>query len=161
MHTLRHLPLVCSTALFCSVLPALTAAQAAPPQAAPADWKFDFSAGPAKVGSTRVLATAVYSDDAGYGYEPGAQVATGDNGNTTTSDRPFLFSAKVPEGNFNVTVTFGDSSTATTPAVEASGSLLSWSGESPVQSDSDRTVPYASAPASSARCTHRPESCLR
>jgi lysophospholipase L1-like esterase len=125
MHTLRHLPLVCSTALFCSVLPALTAAQAAPPQAAPADWKFDFSAGPAKVGSTRVLPTAVYSDDAGYGYEPGAQVATGDNGNTTTSDRPFLFSAKVPEGNFNVTVTFGDSSTATTTTVKAeSGRLM-------------------------------------
>jgi hypothetical protein len=31
-----------------------------------------------------------------------------DNGNTTTSEKPFLFSAKVPEGNFNVTVTFGD-----------------------------------------------------
>ena len=40
--------------------------------------------------------------------EAGAVVATGDNGNTTTSDRPFLFSVKVPEGNFNIIVTFGD-----------------------------------------------------
>jgi lysophospholipase L1-like esterase len=89
------------------------------------DLKFDFSAGPAKPGFTRVAPTAVYADDAGYGYEPGAQVSIGDNGNTTTSDKPFLFSAKVPEGNFNVIVTFGDSTTATTTTFKAeSGRLM-------------------------------------
>jgi lysophospholipase L1-like esterase len=89
------------------------------------DLKFDFSAGPAKPGFTRVAPTAIYADDAGYGYEPGAQVSTGDNGNTTTSDKPFLFSAKVPEGNFNVIVTFGDSTTATTTTFKAeSGRLM-------------------------------------
>jgi lysophospholipase L1-like esterase len=72
-----------------------------------------------------VAPSAAYTDDAGYGYEPGAQVVTGDNGNTTTSDRPFLFSAKVPEGNYNVTVVFGDSGAATTTSVKAeSGRLM-------------------------------------
>jgi lysophospholipase L1-like esterase len=103
----------------------MAAAQAAPPQAANLDLKFDFGAGPAKPGYTQVAPTAVYSDDAGYGYEPGAQVATGDNGNTTTSEKPFLFSAKVPEGNYNVTVTFGDSAVGTTTTFKAeSGRLM-------------------------------------
>ncbi|MGA2897130.1 MAG: rhamnogalacturonan acetylesterase [Acidobacteriaceae bacterium] len=95
------------------------------PLAAPIDLKFDFSAGPAKPGFTRVAPTAIYADDAGYGYEPGTQVATGDNGQTTTSEKPFLFSAKVPEGNFNVTVSFGDSTAATTTTFKAeSGRLM-------------------------------------
>jgi lysophospholipase L1-like esterase len=95
------------------------------PLAPPIDLKFDFSAGAAKPGTTRVAPTAVYSDDAGYGYEPGAQVTNGDNGNTTTSEKPFMFSAKVPEGDFNVTVTFGDSTVATTTTFKAeSGRLM-------------------------------------
>jgi len=94
-------------------------------QAAPIDLKFDFSAGRGRPGYTRVAPSAVYSDDAGYGYEPGAQVASGDNGNTATSDRPFLFSAKVPEGNYYVTVALGDSTVATTTTVKAeSGRLM-------------------------------------
>jgi lysophospholipase L1-like esterase len=95
------------------------------PWAAPIDLKFDFSAGAAKDGYTRVAPTAVYAEDVGYGYEPGATVTNGDNGNTTTSDKPFLFSAKVPEGDFNVIVTFGDSTVATTSTFKAeSGRLM-------------------------------------
>jgi lysophospholipase L1-like esterase len=109
-------------------LPSNAAAQGAPAPAvlgAPIDLKFDFSAGSAKAGTTRVAPTAVYADDVGYGYEPGAEVANGDGGRTTTSDKPFLFSAKVPEGNFNVTVTFGDSAAATTTTFKAeSGRLM-------------------------------------
>jgi len=109
----------------CAVTPAAVAAQAAPQPAAPIDLKFDFGAGPSQAGYTRVAPTSVYADDAGFGYEPGAQVAIGDSGNTTTSDRPFMFSAKVPEGNYNVTVTIGDSHEATTTTVKAeSGRLM-------------------------------------
>src|SRR5258708_3717459 len=98
----------------------------APPtsQAAPVDLKFAFSAGPAKPGFTRVAPTAAYSDETGYGHEPGATLSNSDNGATTTSDKPFLFSAKVPEGNFNVTVTFGDSAVATTTTVKAESGRL-------------------------------------
>jgi lysophospholipase L1-like esterase len=95
------------------------------PQAAPVDLKFDFSTGPAKPGYTLVAPTAVYADAAGYGYEPGAQVTVGDHGRTATSDKPFMFSVKVPEGNFNVTVAFGDSAAATTTTFKAeSGRLM-------------------------------------
>jgi lysophospholipase L1-like esterase len=109
-------------ALVCSLLPSVAIAQRpslAAPLAAPIDLKFDFSAGPAKPGYTKVAPTAVYAADAGYGFEPGARVASGDNGQTVTSEKPFLFSAKVPEGNFNITVTFGDSTTATTTTFKA------------------------------------------
>jgi lysophospholipase L1-like esterase len=106
----------------CILVPVLVFTASA---AAQTDLKFDFSSGTAKPGSIRVAPSAVYSDATGYGYEPGAQVAFGDNGNVTTSDRPFYFSAKVPEGNYAVTVTFGDSSAATTSTFKAeSGRLM-------------------------------------
>ncbi len=88
------------------------------PPVGPIELKFDFSAGPAKDGFTKVAPTAMYSADTGFGFEPGAQVSSGDSGNVTTSDRPFFFSVKVPEGNYNVTVTLGDSTTATTTTVK-------------------------------------------
>ena len=125
MRSSRRLNLVCSMALACPAMSAMLAAQAEPPQGTTINLKFDFSAGPAKTGYTRVAPTDEYTDETGYGYEPGAKVTTGDNGNTTTSDRPFMFSAKVPEGNFNVTVTLGDSRLPTTTTVKAeSGRLL-------------------------------------
>ena len=132
-------------ALLCSTLTVIAAAQAAPtpaPMASSIDLKFDFSAGPAtpKPGYTRVAPTALYADDPGYGYEPGAQLSTGDHGNTTTSDKPFLFSAKVPEGNFNVTVTFGDSTAATTSTFKAeSGRLMLERVEVPAGQVAERT----------------------
>ncbi len=87
--------------------------------------KFDFSSGPAKPGYTQVSPSSAYKDEIGYGYEPGAQVVPGDNSKTTTSERPFTFSAKLPEGNYTVTLTFGDSSAATTTTVKAeSGRLM-------------------------------------
>ena len=156
MKTLCRLALVCCTALVCS---SLAMAQSAPPAApsgaqrpaprtpslmqplaAPIDLKFDFSSGPAEQGYTLVDPTAVYTDAVGYGYEPGAQVSISDNGQTTTSEKPFLFSAKVPEGNFNVTVTFGDSTVATTTTLKAeSGRLMLERVEVPAGQVAERT----------------------
>jgi lysophospholipase L1-like esterase len=107
-------------ALCCSSIAAVCMAQPGPPPL-----KFDFSAGPGRPGYTRVGPSSVYRDEVGYGYEPGAQVASGDSGKTTTSERPFTFSARVPEGNYTVTITMGDSSNATTATVKAeSGRLM-------------------------------------
>ncbi len=86
--------------------------------------KFDFGAGVPKPGYARVAPADQYTDEVGFGYEPGAQVAIGDNGQTTTSSQPFLFSAKAPEGNFNVTVRFGDSAVATTTTLKAEAGRL-------------------------------------
>jgi lysophospholipase L1-like esterase len=121
------LPVLWSMTVVFALAPCFSSAQglAAPAPQPPIDLKFDFSAGPSIPGATRVAATAIYADDPGYGYEPGAQVSNGDHGNTSTSDKPFLFSAKVPEGNYNVTVTFGDSGAATTTTFKAeSGRLM-------------------------------------
>jgi lysophospholipase L1-like esterase len=143
MKILRHLSLVHSAVMVCFALSPMARAQAAPapaPQAPPVDLKFDFSAGPAKSGYTLVAPAAVYTDAVGYGYEPGAQVTVGDNGYTTTSDNPFMFSAKVPEGNFAVTVTFGDSATATTTTFKAeSGRLMLERVEVPAGQAVERT----------------------
>ncbi|MEQ1762746.1 MAG: rhamnogalacturonan acetylesterase [Pyrinomonadaceae bacterium] len=73
--------------------------------------RFDFgSERPAK-GAKAVKASGIYSKEREYGFEPGANVTCsagvkGKNG-TCNSEKPFYFSAAVPEGNYRVTVTFG------------------------------------------------------
>jgi lysophospholipase L1-like esterase len=120
MKFLRRSILIGYLASLCTFLQGTCSAQAVTPIL-----KFDFGSGPVKAGYTRVGPAAVYQDEVGYGYEPGAKVALGENGETTTSELPFTFSAKVPEGNYEVKITFGGSSTATTLTVKAeSGRLM-------------------------------------
>ncbi len=120
MKVLRRLIRIGYTVSFCVLLPGLCLCQTITPVL-----KFDFGSGPAKAGYTRVAPETAYKDETGYGYEPGAKVALGDNGQTTTSELPFIFSAKLPEGNYDVKLTFGDSSAETTTTVKAeSGRLM-------------------------------------
>jgi lysophospholipase L1-like esterase len=86
--------------------------QAPAPQTA---FKFDFGPGRVAPGYTQVLPNTIYTDALGYGLEPGATVTGIDRGGTDilrndflTSNRPFSFSVKVPEGNYDVTIIFGD-----------------------------------------------------
>jgi lysophospholipase L1-like esterase len=60
---------------------------------------------------------AVYSDSAGFGFEPGAAVTTGRG--FVTSDAPFYFSAAVREGNYRVTVKLGDPGGESTTTIKA------------------------------------------
>lgn len=69
--------------------------------------KLRFGFGSAADGVTRVSTDMFYSAERGFGFEPGATVTALGNGGIT-STTPFLFSAKVPEGNYRVTVTLGD-----------------------------------------------------
>ena len=70
--------------------------------------------------------------------ERSLQLAT--MGRQRTSERPFSFSAKVPEGNFNVTVIFGDSTVATTTTLKAeSGRLMLERVEVPAGQIAERT----------------------
>jgi lysophospholipase L1-like esterase len=50
---------------------------------------------------------ATYSPEASYGFEPGATLQDGPDG--LSSDKPFYFSAKLPEGNYHVQATFAAS----------------------------------------------------
>lgn len=67
--------------------------------------KFSFGQGRAEPGWTQVAAGGVYSPATGYGFEPGAQ---GGGADCFTSDPPFLFSVKLPEGNYAVKVWLND-----------------------------------------------------
>ena len=73
-------------------------------------WKFDFGPG------TR-LPQKIYDREAGFGFEPGAEVACV-NG-FCTSEKPFYFSVALPEGNYNVTVTLGNAQVDSVTTVKA------------------------------------------
>jgi len=88
--------------------------------------KFDFGPGKVAAGYTQVLQTTVYSRQLGYGFEPGASVSCVDRGlkdlllsDLCASDQPFFFSVTLPEGNYKVTITFGDQQVETTTTVKA------------------------------------------
>jgi lysophospholipase L1-like esterase len=94
-------------------------------------YKFDFGPGKTEPGYTQVLPTTVYDPAVGYGFEPGAKIfgvhRNGPDtlrGNFCTSDKPFFFSVKLPEGNYNVTVTLGDASGESTTTVKAESRRL-------------------------------------
>jgi lysophospholipase L1-like esterase len=76
--------------------------------------KFDFGPGKVKGGYLQVLPSTLYTKELGYGFEPGAQVTCEDRGGDRlrgdfcTAATPFYFSVALPEGNYDVTVTFGD-----------------------------------------------------
>jgi lysophospholipase L1-like esterase len=93
---MKRLPLLAALAL---ALPGFAHAAAGPDA-----WHFDFGAAKS-AGRTAVAPDTVYSAARGFGFEPGA--------GTT------FFSADLPEGNYNVTLTFGDAKTATSTTVKA------------------------------------------
>ena len=68
-------------------------------------WKFAFGDRVPESGWTQVSPTNIYSIERGYGFEPGASVAGKDY---VSSAVPFLFSAKLPEGNYAVTALLND-----------------------------------------------------
>lgn len=88
--------------------------------------RFDFGPGKVAPGYTKVMPENVYSKEAGFGFEPGSAIACQDRGTRDalrsdfcTSDKPFYFSVAVPEGNYDVAVTFGDAQSDSTTTVKA------------------------------------------
>jgi lysophospholipase L1-like esterase len=79
-------------------------------------FKFVFGA-PAKGNVIAMAPTNFYSPEVGRGFEPGASVVA--TGQSITSTNPFYFSVKLPEGNYRVTVTFGDPAGESTTTVKA------------------------------------------
>jgi lysophospholipase L1-like esterase len=91
--------------------------------AAPAmDFKFQFGTDQAAPGYTLISPTQLYSKDAGYGFEPGANVTN--LSHAITASQPFLFSVAVPEGNYRVTVTLGDPTADAVTTVKAESRRL-------------------------------------
>ena len=75
------------------------------------DLKFSFGA-ETKSGWTPVAPTNFYSGENGFGFELGASVVAGKN--SVAGANPFYFSAKLPEGNYKVTVVLGGENKSTT-----------------------------------------------
>lgn len=89
-------------------------------------YSFDFGNGKLAAGYTAVLPTDSYSDEKGFGFEPGATLtAIHRKGNDPlrtdfiTSGKPFFFSVKLPEGNYNVKLITGDSKGSSETVVRA------------------------------------------
>jgi lysophospholipase L1-like esterase len=117
--------------MIASPSPAVAATE---PTTAPTAAKFSFGPGAPPVGYTKVSADDVYSTERGWGFDLNSKVpAAGGGGGGgadpqhagfVTSDKSFFFSVKLPEGNYNVTVTLGDSQGESTTTVKAESRRL-------------------------------------
>jgi lysophospholipase L1-like esterase len=87
--------------------------------------KFDFGNGKTAQGYTRVRVSDLYSRQPGYGFEPGAPIQETDRGGDAltgdfaVSESVFRFSAAVPEGNYRITVTLGDTGSESVATVKS------------------------------------------
>lgn len=112
-------------------------APAGPPQAAPGaapvrpSFRFDFGPGPVEPGYLQVTPETAFTRKLGYGLDLGSRVTGLDRGgddalrgDSCTGDRPFFFSAALPEGNYRVTITLGDRVDATVTTVKAESRRL-------------------------------------
>lgn len=88
--------------------------------------KFDFGTGETAPGYARVISTTEYSEDQGYGFDFKSEPICIDRGGEDPLSRdfcssytPLFFSVDVPEGNYRVTVTFGDKEQPSMTTVKA------------------------------------------
>jgi len=93
--------------------------------------RFDFGPGPVATGHVKVTPSTVYTKERGFGFEPGSKVVGVDRGGSDplrddycTSDQPFLFSATVPEGNYEVKLILGDRSGESVTTVKSESRRL-------------------------------------
>lgn len=89
-------------------------------------YKFDFGSGKTSKGYTPVSATNWYSEAAGFGFEKGAEITDVKRNSKdvmsdafVTGSKPFYFSVKVPEGNYNLKITVGDKKGTSDAAIRA------------------------------------------
>ncbi|HOZ85990.1 MAG TPA: rhamnogalacturonan acetylesterase [Niabella sp.] len=89
-------------------------------------YKFDFGKGKMDKGFIQITPQTLYSESLGYGIDFGTKaVANSSVGKKPmtdgflTSDNPFYFSVKLPEGNYNLAITVGDDQGLSDLAVRA------------------------------------------
>ena len=92
---------------------------------------FDFGNGKAAKGYTKVGANTNFNYQLGYGFSGIAPIKNIDRGGKDllradycTSDQPFYFSVKLPEGNYDVTLILGDKNDSSLTTVRAESRRL-------------------------------------
>jgi lysophospholipase L1-like esterase len=80
-------------------------------------FRFTFGEANNKNGYTKVKSADVYSPARGYGFEFSDQLNF--SGTYVTCSKPFYFSVKLPEGNYNVKVLLGDKNGASITTIKA------------------------------------------
>ena len=80
-----------------------------------AEFKFDFSPGKTPPGYTQVKPETTFDAQRGFGFRESA---------APTENKPSVFVAKVDEGNYDVTIRFGNPSTATSTTIKAESRRL-------------------------------------
>lgn len=69
-----------------------------------------------------IRADTIYTNERGYGFDLGSKVSCAPN--SCTSETPFFFSVRLPEGNYNVKLTLGDATAASLTTVKAESRRL-------------------------------------
>jgi lysophospholipase L1-like esterase len=95
-------------------------------------WRFDFGSGKVAPGYIQITPQSTFNYTTGYGFDQGSIVESIDRGGDAltgdyiTSNKPFYFSVKLPDGNYDVKLILGDSkgSSATTVRAECRRLLL-------------------------------------
>ncbi|MEI6945852.1 rhamnogalacturonan acetylesterase [Paraflavisolibacter sp. H34] len=89
-------------------------------------FKFDFGPGKVQPGYTQVLPSTTYTADKGYGFDYASPVTAqnypGKNplrDDYVTSDKPYYFSVRLPEGNYNIKVLLGDRNGTSATTIKA------------------------------------------
>jgi len=88
-------------------------------------FKFDFGTERTANGYTAVTPATKYTNEAGYGFTLGSEVQAIDNGNDAltgdyiTGKKPFYFSVKLPDGNYDVRLILGDTKGTSATTVRA------------------------------------------
>jgi len=108
-----------------AVFLAFTTAHAAGP------WRFDFGSGPCAPGCVRVVSSDRYTPERGWGFDLGSEPSDfREDGPTelladgVTSEAPFFFSVRVPEGNYRVLLTLGHAGRGSSPCIKAESRRL-------------------------------------
>lgn len=81
------------------------------------NYKFTFDPNAPKTGFQSATPEMAFTAERGFGFDLGSKAEQGSR--SVTSSRPFFFSVTVPEGNYDVSITFGDTKSATTNTVKA------------------------------------------
>lgn len=86
--------------------------------------KFSFGTNKTAEDYTSVSTQDIYSKETGYGFETGLEITCSKNSEKKSlgfcsSDKPFYFSVKVTEGNYKISVIFGNPENSTNNTVKA------------------------------------------